>query len=158
MKGDKRVIDILNDVLTAELTAINQYFVHAEMCENWGYERLMKKVRHHSIGEMKHAEEIIERILFLDGVPNVQRLGAVRIGETPVEKLRLALDVEREAIGRLRGGIDLCTETGDHGSRHLLEDILRGEEEHADWLETQLDLVERLGEQLYLSTQTDGDD
>ena len=155
MQGDARVLELLNDVLTAELTAINQYFLDAKMFANWGIDGLAKKFHEDSIDEMKDADELIERILFLDGVPNVQRLGAVRIGETPVEKLRLALDVEREAVGRLRGGIDLCTEVADHGSRHLLEDILRGEEEHADWLETQLDLVERLGEQLYLSTQTD---
>ena len=155
MNGDPDIIELLNEVLTAELTAINQYFLDSRMYRNWGIDGLAKKFYEDSIDEMKDADELIERILFLDGVPNVQRLGAVRIGETPVEKLRLALDVEREAIGRLRGGIDLCTETGDHGSRHLLEDILRGEEEHADWLETQLDLVERLGEQLYLSTLTD---
>jgi bacterioferritin len=155
VQGDARVLDLLNDVLTAELTAINQYFLDAKMFANWGIDGLAKKFHEDSIDEMKDADELIERILFLDGVPNVQRLGAVRIGETPVEKLRLALDVEREAVGRLRAGIDLCTELGDHGSRHLLEDILRGEEEHADWLETQLDLVDRLGEQLYLSTQTE---
>jgi bacterioferritin len=155
MQGDARVIELLNEVLTAELTAINQYFLDAKMFANWGIDGLAKKFHEDSIDEMKDADELIERILFLDGVPNVQRLGAVRIGETPVEKLQLALDVEREAVNRLRGGIDLCTELGDHGSRHLLEGILRGEEEHADWLETQLDLVERLGEQLYLSTQTD---
>jgi len=157
VQGDARVIELLNDVLTAELTAINQYFLDAKMFANWGIDGLAKKFHEDSIDEMKDADELIERILFLDGVPNVQRLGSVRIGETPVEKLRLALDVEIEAIGRLRGGIDLCTEVGDHGSRQLLEQILRGEEEHADWLETQLDLVARLGEQLYLAEHVDSD-
>jgi bacterioferritin len=154
MRGDPAVIEILNDVLTGELTAINQYFLDAKMYDNWGIEKLAAKFRDDSIDEMKDADELIERILFLEGVPNVQRLGAVSVGETPVEKLRLALDLETEAIARLRNGIDRCTEVGDHGSRHLLERILGGEEEHADWLETQLDLVERLGEQLYLAEQT----
>jgi bacterioferritin len=155
VQGDARVIELLNDVLTAELTAINQYFLDAKMFANWGLGTLAKKFHEDSIDEMKDADELIERILFLEGMPNLQRLGSVRIGETPVEKLRLALDVEVEAISRLRGGIDVCTGLGDHGSRHLLEEILRGEEEHADWLETQLDLVDRLGEQLYLAERTD---
>ena len=153
MQGDAQVIEVLNDVLTAELTAVNQYFLDARMLDTWGIKRLGKKFYEDSIDEMKDADELIERILFLDGMPNVQRLGPVRIGETPVEKLRLALDVEREAIGRLTAGIALCFERGDHGSRELLEKILAGEEEHADWLETQLDVVERVGEQLYLAEQ-----
>jgi bacterioferritin len=154
MRGDPAILEVLNDVLTAELTAINQYFLDAKMYDNWGLDKLGAKFREDSIDEMKDADALIERILFLDGVPNVQRLGAVRIGETPVEKLRLALDVETEAVARLTNGIERCTAVGDHGSRHLLEHILHGEEEHADWLETQLDLVERLGEQLYLAEQT----
>ena len=153
MQGDAEVIDLLNDVLTAELTAINQYFIDAKMCENWGYRRLASKLREESIDEMKDAERIIVRILDLDGVPNLQRLAPVRVGETPEEKLRLALDVEKEAVQRLTRGIALCTTAGDHGSRDLLEKILAGEEEHADWLETQLDLVARLGEAHYLSQQ-----
>jgi bacterioferritin len=153
VQGDAQVIEVLNEVLTAELTAVNQYFLDARMLDNWGIKRLGKKFYDDSIDEMKDADELIERILFLDGMPNVQRLGAVRIGETPVEKLRLALDVEREAIDRLRSGIAKCFERGDHGSRELLEKILAGEEEHADWLETQLDAVERIGEQLYLAEQ-----
>jgi len=155
MQGDAAVVELLNEVLTAELTAVNQYFLDAKMYANWGLSALASKFRDDSIDEMKDADELIERILYLDGMPNVQRLGAVRIGETPVEKLRLALDVEKEAIERLTRGIALCLEKGDHGSRDLLESILEGEEEHADWLETQLDLVERLGEQLYLSQQLD---
>jgi len=151
MQGDARIIDLLNDVLTAELTAINQYFLDAKMFANWGLGGLAKKFHEDSIDEMKDADELIERILFLDGMPNLQRLGSVRIGETPVEKLRLALDVETEALIRLRDGIALCNEVADHGSRALLEEILAGEEEHADWLETQLDLVARVGEQLYLA-------
>jgi len=151
MQGDARIIDLLNDVLTAELTAINQYFLDAKMFANWGLGGLAKKFHEDSIDEMKDADELIERILFLDGMPNLQRLGSVRIGETPVEKLRLALDVETEALIRLHDGIALCNEVADHGSRALLEEILAGEEEHADWLETQLDLVARVGEQLYLA-------
>ena len=155
MQGDPAVIELLNEVLTAELTAINQYFVNGKMLSNWGYERLGKKFHDESIDEMKDADELIERILYLDGVPNLQRLGSVRVGETPVEKLELALDLEKEAIARLNRGIALCTEKADHGSRDLLEDILEGEEEHADWLETQLELVSQLGAQLYLSQQID---
>jgi bacterioferritin len=156
VQGDPRVIELLNDVLTAELTAVNQYFLDAKMLDNWGLDRLGKKFRDDSIDEMKDADALIERILYLDGLPNVQRLGSVRVGETPVEKIRLALDVEKEAVTRLTAGIAVCNEVGDHGSRDLLEHILEGEEEHADWLETQLDLVDRIGEQLYLSQQLDG--
>jgi bacterioferritin len=153
MKADKRVIDVLNDVLTAELTAINQYFVHSEMCENWGYERLKKKIRHHSIGEMKHAEELIERILFLEGVPNVQRLGKINIGENIPEILRVDLALEMDALPRLNSGIELFTSVGDNNSRHLLEEILEDEEEHVDWIEAQIALVEQVGLQNYLAQQ-----
>ena len=153
MQGDPDVIELLNEVLTAELTAVNQYFLDAKMLSNWGYERLGSRFRDESIDEMKDADHLIERILYLDGMPNLQRLGAVRVGETPVEKLTLALDVEKEAIARLNRGIALCVERGDNGSRDLLEDILEGEEEHADWLESQLALVAQLGEGLYLAQQ-----
>jgi bacterioferritin len=153
MRGDETVIELLNDVLTAELTAINQYFVDAKMYDNWGYERLGKRFRDESIDEMKDADKLIERILYLDGLPNLQRLGTVRVGETPSEKLHLALELEREAIERLNRGIALCTERHDNGSRDLLEDILEGEEEHADWLESQLALLDHLGDPLYLSQQ-----
>jgi bacterioferritin len=155
MQGNPAVIELLNEVLTAELTAVNQYFLDAKMLSNWGLGALASKFREDSIDEMKDADELIERILYLEGMPNVQRLSSVRIGEAPVEKIRLALDVEREAVARLTRGIALCLAEGDHGSRDLLETILEGEEAHADWLETQLDLVERLGEQLYLSQQLD---
>ena len=151
MQGNAEVIALLNEVLTAELTAINQYFVDSKMLANWGYERLAKRFNDESIDEMKDADGLIERILYLDGTPNLQRLGTVRVGETPVEKLRAALDLEKDAISRLNGGIGLCTEHADHGSRDLLEHILEGEEEHADWLETQLSLVEQVGEAHYLA-------
>jgi bacterioferritin len=153
VKGNKAVIELLNDVLTAELTAVNQYFADAKMCENWGYARLASKIRADSIDEMKDAEELIERILYLDGVPNLQRLGPVKVGETVLEKLRLALALETEAIDRLNKGVALCTKQGDNGSRQLLETILSGEEEHADWLEAQLDLVAQMGEAHYLAQQ-----
>ncbi len=153
MRGPQAVIDLLNDVLTAELTAINQYFVDAKMCENWGYAGLAAHIRADSIEEMGDAEKLIDRILYLEGVPNLQRLGSVRVGETVPEKLKLALELETEAIRRLNDGIALCAETGDNGSRELLVSILEGEEEHADWLETQLALIAQVGEALYLAQQ-----
>ena len=153
MKGDDTIIEILNDVLTAELTAINQYFIDAKMCANWGYERLAAHMKEDSLDEMRDAEALIERILYLDGVPNLQRLGSVRVGETVPEKLALALEVERDAIVRLNRGVAVATDKGDNGSRQLLEAILKGEEEHADWLETQLGLIGQLGEGLYLAQQ-----
>lgn len=153
MRGHDDIIQLLNEVLTAELTAINQYFVDAKMLDNWGYERLGKHFRDDSIDEMKDADELIERILYLDGVPNLQRLGTVRVGETPGEKLQLALELERDAIDRLNRGIALCVERGDNGSRDVLEDILEGEEGHADWTETQLELIRQLGNELYLAQQ-----
>ena len=156
MQGNAEVIEVLNEVLTAELTAINQYFIDAKMCDNWGYDKLGSKFRDESIDEMKDAESLIERILYLDGVPNLQRLGTVRVGEDVPEKLQLALDVEKEAIVRLTRGIELCYDRGDHGSRDLLEHILEGEEDHADWLETQLGLVDSLGVALYLAQQVEG--
>lgn len=158
MQGSAAVLELLNDVLTAELTAVNQYFVHAKMCDNWGYERLAHHAREESIGEMKDAERLIERILYLEGVPNLQRLGTVRVGETVVEQLTADLGVEREAIERLNRGIALCVAESDNGSRDLLEDILEGEEEHADWLETQFELIRQVGEDLYLSQQIHGDE
>jgi bacterioferritin len=153
MKGHDDIIELLNDVLTAELTAINQYFVDAKMLQNWGYQRLGKRFRDESIDEMHDADKLIERILYLDGLPNLQRLGVIRVGETPVEKLQLALDLEREAIDRLNRGIARCVEFSDNGSREMLEDILVGEESHADWLESQLELVRQLGDANYLAQQ-----
>ena len=151
MKGHDDIIELLNDVLTAELTAVNQYFLDAKMFDNWGYERLGKRFREESIDEMKDADALIERILFLEGLPNLQRLGTVRVGETAVEKLQLALDLEAEAIDRLNRGIARSVELGDNGTSELLEEILTGEESHADWLETQLELVRQVGDAHYLA-------
>ena len=151
MQGDAQVMEALNDVLTAELTAINQYFVHHKMCANWGYARLSKKKREESIDEMKDADAVIERILYLDGVPNMQRMNPVRVGEDPVEQHRLDLALETEAIKRLNDAIALCRDKGDNGTREMLEDILEGEEESADWLEAQLHLVDEVGKENYLS-------
>ena len=153
MEGDSAIIELLNEVLTAELTSINQYFVDAKMLSNWGYARLAEHYHDESIDEMKDADVLIERILYLDGVPNLQRLSPVRVGESPAEKLELALDLERESIVRLNQGMVTCIERGDNGSRDLLARILEGEEEHADWLETQLGLIELLGETAYLAQQ-----
>jgi len=153
MKGDKKIIEILNEVLTAELTAINQYFVHGEMCENWGYGRLHHEIRKHSIGEMKHAEEVIERILFLDGIPNMQRLGKINIGENVPEQLRVDLQLEMDALPRLNMGIEECRKLDDNNTRQLLEEILHDEEEHIDWIEAQLALIEQVGVQNYLAQQ-----
>ena len=153
MQGNADIIELLNDVLTAELTAINQYFIDAKMLANWGFERLGEKFREDSIDEMKDADELIDRILYLDGMPNLQRLGTVRVGENPVEKLEAALEVEKEAIQRLNRGIGLCTTVADHGTRELLEKILAGAEEPADWLETQLELVRQVGDAHYLAQQ-----
>jgi bacterioferritin len=153
MRGNEAVLEFLNEVLTAELTAINQYFIDSKMMANWGYRRLADKVRADSIDEMGDAEKLIDRILYLDGVPNLQRLGSVRVGESVPEKLALALQVETEAIERLNRGIALCVDVGDNGSREVAETILAGEEEHADWLETQLELIRQVGEAHYLSQQ-----
>ncbi len=156
VKAGKPIIDALNDVLSAELAAINQYFLHAKMLQNWGYERLFAKLHHESIDEMKHADAIIERILYLDGIPNVQRLGRVRVGETVIEQLQVDKLLEEEAIPRLNDAIKLCRENGDNGTRALLEGILTDEEEHLDWLEAQLTLVEQVGERAYLAEQIHG--
>lgn len=153
MKGSDKVIELLNDVLTAELTAINQYWIHARMCQNWGYERLWKKVRAEAIDEMKHADEIVERILYLEGMPNLQRLGKVMVGQNVLEQLELDLEVERAALKRFNDGIALCVAEGDNGTRELLEGMLTSEEDHADWLETQIGLIKSLGEAHYLAQQ-----
>jgi bacterioferritin len=158
MKGDKKVIELLNEVLTAELTAINQYFVHGEMCENWGYQRLHHEIRKHSIGEMKHAEEVIERILFLEGVPNVQRLWKINIGESVPEQFKVDLALEIDAVKRLNAGIEACRAADDNNTRHLLEEILEDEEEHIDWIEAHIALIEQVGAPNYLSQQIKKDD
>ena len=153
MKGHAEIIDLLNECLTAELTAINQYFVDAKMCADWGYERLAQRFREDSLDEMRDAEALMERILYLEGMPNLQRLGTVLVGETVTEKLRAALDLEVAAVERLNRGIAACAQRGDHGSGELLQGILEGEEDHADWLETQLRLVDEIGETNYLAQQ-----
>jgi bacterioferritin len=153
MKGHDQVVTLLNDVLTAELTAVNQYFVHARMCENWGYKRLWKKVREESIGEMRHADRLIERILYLEGVPNLQRLGKVNVGQTVPEQLRLDHEVERTAVSALNAGIEVCRGLADNGTRDMLEEILKAEEDHINWIEEQLELIKQVGEGHYLSQQ-----
>ncbi len=151
MQGRPEVIELLNEVLTAELTAVNQYFVHSKMCENWGYSRLASKIHDEAIDEMKHADRLIERILYFEGVPNLQRLGTVRVGETVPEQFQLDLEVEYDAVERFNRGIALARDLGDNGTRELLATMLVSEEEHADYLETQLALIEAIGEPLYLS-------
>jgi bacterioferritin len=158
MQGIPEIIDALNDILCAELTGINQYFVHARMCENWGYKRLWERLRAESIDEMKHADELIERILYLEGIPNVQRLGKINIGENVPEIMKSDYALEMEALPRLNKGIETCRELGDNNSRHLLEAILHDEEEHVDWLEAQLALLEQIGPQHYLAQQIREDD
>jgi bacterioferritin len=153
MKGEPKVIDLLNEVLTGELTAVNQYFLHAKMCQNWGYQRLAEHIRKESIDEMKHADMLIERVLYLEGLPNLQRLGKLAIGQTVVEMLKNDLAVEAVAIPRLNVGIDLCRQVGDNGTEALLTKILTSEEEHTDWLEAQLELVKQIGEANYLAQQ-----
>ena len=158
MKGDPAIIDLLNEVLTNELTAVNQYFLHGRMVENWGYQRLYEKFRHQSIDEMKDADEIIERILYLEGLPNLQRLSKINVGEDVPEMFKLDLDVEKNAIAVLNRGIEQCRRAGDNGSADLLEDILEGEEEHANWLEAQLTLIQQVGAAQYLAEQIKGGD
>ena len=153
MKGDAKVIDLLNEILTGELTAINQYFLHAKMCQNWGYDRLYEYIRKESIDEMKHADALIHRVLYLEGLPNLQRLGKLDIGQTVVEMLKNDLGVEMVAIPLLNKAIDACRQIGDNGSEHLLKDILTSEEEHVDWLESQLERVKQVGESHYLAQQ-----
>lgn len=156
MKGDAAIIEALNEVLTAELTAINQYFVHAKMCANWGYKRLAEIKRHESVEEMKDADAIIDRILYLDGIPNMQRLNPVRVGEDPVEQHRNDLALETEAVARLNKAIALAVAKGDNGTRELLERILKGEEEAVDFLESQLHLIEEVGKAKYLAEMIHG--
>lgn len=153
MKGDKKVIEFLNKALYNELTAINQYFLHAKMLKNWGLGRWAKHEYEESIDEMKHADKLAERILFLEGLPNFQALGKLKIGENPIEILRCDLALELEGIPLLREAIAYCEEVDDYVSRELFVDILEDEEEHVDWLETQLDLVERVGLQNWLQEQ-----
>ncbi|MCC7096788.1 MAG: bacterioferritin [Thermomonas sp.] len=156
MKGDSQVIGFLNKALYNELTAINQYFLHAKMLKNWGLKALAEHEHHESIDEMKHADMLAERILFLEGLPNFQALGKLRIGENPTEMFRCDLALEMEAVPLLREAIAHCESIGDIGSRKIFADILHSEEEHIDWLETQLDLIGRVGEQNYLAQAIEG--
>jgi bacterioferritin len=149
MKGDAKIIEALNQILTGELTGINQYFIHSRMCRNWGYERLAKKNYEESIGEMKHADEIIERVLYLEGVPNMQRLNKVRVGETVPEQLKLDRALEIEAISVMNKTVELAVARHDNGTREIVEEMLRSEEEHLDWLEAQLELIGQVGVQNY---------
>ncbi|MFI3155066.1 MAG: bacterioferritin [Methylococcaceae bacterium] len=153
MKGDTKVIELLNKALENELTAINQYFLHARMYKNWGFQKLNEKEYHESIDEMKHADQIIERILFLEGLPNVQNIGKVMIGENPKEMLSCDLKLEQLAIPLLREAIAYCEEVSDFISRETFAHILESEEEHVDWLETQLELIEKVGLENYLQSQ-----
>jgi bacterioferritin len=153
MKGDAGVIQHLNKALYNELTAINQYFLHAKMLKNWGLKELAEHEYKESIDEMKHADKLSERILFLDGLPNFQALGKLRIGENPRELLECDLALELEAVPDLKAAIAHCESVGDYVSRELFADILESEEEHIDWIETQLALIARLGEQNYLQTK-----
>ena len=158
MKGDAKVIEYLNKALYNELTAINQYFLHAKMLKNWGLKELAEHEYKESIDEMKHADKLSERILFLDGLPNFQALGKLRIGETPREILECDLALEQEALPLLRDAIAYCESVADYVSRQLFAKILDSEEEHIDWLETQLSVIDRIGEPNYLLTKLEGDD
>lgn len=153
MKGNEEVLNLLNQLLTNELTAINQYFIHAKMCENWGYERLAHKLRDESIDEMKHADQVISRILFLEGVPNLQRYHKLRVGETVKEQFECDLQLEYAAIAFLNQGIVAARNANDNASEDLFTRILVSEEEHTDWIETQLELIRQVGEQNYLAQQ-----
>jgi bacterioferritin len=153
MKGNEEVLRLLNELLTNELTAINQYFVHAKMCQNWGYERLATKIREESIDEMRHADEVIGRILFLEGVPNLQRYHKLRVGESVREQLECDLQLEYAAIAFLNQGIEAARAAHDNATEYMMTKILASEEEHTDWIETQLELIRQVGEQNYLAQQ-----
>jgi bacterioferritin len=157
VKGDAKVIAVLNQVLKAELTAINQYFLHAEMCENWGYEKLAQHTRKESIEEMRHAEKLMERILLLDGSPNITDYFKINIGQNVKQQLQNDLQVEYEAVKRLNAGVEACVKAGDNGSRDLLEKILVDEEEHVDYLEAQLHAIDEMGIENYLAQQLHGE-
>jgi bacterioferritin len=157
MRGHQQIIDVLNQVLKAELTAINQYFLHAEMCENWGYYKLSRKIKVESISEMKHAESCMERILYLEGTPNMSDYFKINIGRDVPQQLKLDLELEYDAVKRLNEGIKLATDLGDNGTRDLLVQILKEEEDHVDFIEAQLQNIEDVGVQNYLAQQMDPD-
>ncbi len=158
MKAKPGVVEALNTILTNELTAINQYFVQARMCQNWGYERLAHHIRTISMDEMKDTEQLIDHILYLDGVPNLQRLNRVRVGETVLENLQLDLALEQHAVATLTEAIALCSEVQDYTTRNILEEMIRDEETHVDWFETQLETIGQVGVELYLSQQIKQDE
>ncbi len=153
MQGSPEIIKALNEMLTAELTAINQYFTHYKLCENWGWQGLAAKYREESIDEMKDAERLMDRILLLEGMPNLQRIGKVMVGETVPEQLDLDLALEVAAVDRYRKGVQLAIELGDAGTRDLLEELLLGEEMHLDWIETQQRMIADIGVERYLQSQ-----
>ena len=153
MQGQPQIIEVLNDILRFELTAINQYFLNARMCHNWGYERLAKRHREISMDEMRDSEELIDRILYLEGYPNLQRLNTLAVGETPIEQIRLAMELEHTAVRNLNTAINRCLELNDQGTREFLAGMIAEEEEHADYWEGQLDAISQVGEQLYLAQQ-----
>ena len=153
MKAKEGIIDLLNKILTADLTAINQYFVHGKMCENWGYERLHHTVRQRSFDEMKDAEELIEHILYLEGVPNMQRLGTVNVGETVPEQFKVDLKAEQEMLKLLTDGVTHCAKVGDYTTRHMLEDMAEDVDAHIDWIETQVETIKQVGLENYLAEQ-----
>lgn len=153
VKGNKEVLECLNEVLTGELTAINQYFLHSAMCKDWGYNRLAETIYKESIDEMKHAQKLVDRILFLEGLPNLQKLDKLNIGQTVPEMMKADLDFEDHALKRLRKGIKVCMEQADHTTRELFEHILADEEHHVDWLESQIKLMDDMGVENYLAQQ-----
>jgi bacterioferritin len=156
VEGSPKIIEFLNEAWSAELAAINQYFAHSKLCENWGWMRLAAKYREESIEEMNDAEKLIDRIILLDGMPNMQRIGPVRIGETVQEQLELDREVELEAIARYRQGVVLAMEEGDPGTREILDHLVLGEEEHLDWIDTQLSMIDDIGIDLYTQAQIGG--
>jgi len=158
MQGDPRIIDALNGALTIELTAINQYFCQAKMCKNWGYHKLAAKHYEESLGEMKHADKIIDRILFLEGVPEIARYDVIRVGTNVLEQLENDLALEMKGVKTYNAGVELCIQLKDGGTRDLMEKILVDSEEHVDWLETQLEIIKEIGLPLYLSQQLEGEE
>ena len=157
MRGDAKVIEVLQQVLKAELTSINQYFLHAEMCENWGYYKLSSRIKKESIDEMKHAEACMERILYLEGTPNMSDYFKINIGKDVPMQLKNDLELEYDAVKRLNDGIRIATDVGDNGTRDMLTQILKDEEEHVDWIEAQLQNIQDVGLQNYMAKQMNPD-